>query len=82
MINIEKLTSAALRYPVKIGFKGEMKNYFGYETEKMILVGGAITTEERLIRFTESLAYLMDNGDIMRFGKKIGTIDDIEILDQ
>ena len=44
------------------------------------MVGRAITTEERFEDFTESLCHLFDDGIIRRYGKKIGSFSDIEIL--
>lgn len=74
----------------------EMLRLLGYEPEKdnprirfksglfadieLILVGGAITTQDRYEAFTDSLAHLCDDGRVMRYGEQIGTKDDIEFL--
>jgi len=42
--------------------------------------GGVITTDEAFRNGTLSCAYLYADGDIMRFGKKIGERADIEVL--
>lgn len=54
------------------------RELFGAESDHLVLVLGAITTEARFQRFTESLAHLQQNGDIMRHGVKIGDVTDIK----
>lgn len=51
-----------------------------YESMKLIMVGGAITTQERFDDFTDSLCHLMDTGEIKRYGRIIGSFADIEVL--
>lgn len=53
--------------------------------KEYILVGskteGAIATREQFENFLPGYAHLMENGDIMRFGNVIGTVDDITYLE-
>ena len=51
-----------------------------YEGVKLIMVGGAVTTEERFSNFTDSLCHLFDDGVIRRYGREIGSFADIEVL--
>lgn len=51
-----------------------------YEGRKLIMVSGAITTQERFAKFDISLCHLCENGIIMRKGRKIGTVANIEVL--
>lgn len=46
-----------------------------------IEAGGAIATREQFDSFQESYAHLFSDGEILRFGQKIGTIEDLEFLD-
>jgi hypothetical protein len=50
-----------------------------YEAQ-LIMVGGAITTEERFKNFTDSLCHLFDDGIIRRYSHEIGSFADIEVL--
>ena len=51
-----------------------------YEGLEFIMIGGAITTRDRFILFSGGIAHLFDDGSIKRYGQKIGTFDDIEVL--
>lgn len=51
-----------------------------YEGVQLIMVGGAITTEERFENFTDSLCHLCDDGVIRRYRREIGSFADIEVL--
>lgn len=51
-----------------------------YEGMQLIMVGGAITTEERFENFTNSLCHLYDDGIIRRYNHEIGSFADIEVL--
>lgn len=57
-------------YPIR--FQGEDYLLIGSKTS------GAIATREQYENFQEGFAHLMKNGDVMRYGAKIGTRDDIE----
>lgn len=52
----------------------------GHEVERLILVGGAITTWERFGKLRDSVCHLREDGLIFRYGNVIGTKDDIEIV--
>ena len=54
----------------KIKFQG--KEYF--------LINGAIATKKQYENFLPSYAHLFENGEILRYGKQIGSKDDIEYL--
>lgn len=44
---------------------------------------GPLTTEEEYQLFTPGYAHVMPNGDIMRYGTKIGTKDDLaEVVEE
>ena len=47
---------------------------------QLIMVSGAITTEERFENFTDSLCHLFDDGIIRRYRREIGSFADIEVL--
>ena len=49
-----------------------------FQGREYLMVGDAITTEERFKSATMSYAHLFKNGDIKRYGKIIGKKDDIE----
>jgi hypothetical protein len=51
-----------------------------YEDMKLILVGGAITTQDRFDEFEISLCHLNENGVISRYGQTIGNFSDIEVF--
>jgi len=51
-----------------------------YEGMQLIMVSGAITTEERFENFTDSLCHLFDDGIIRRYRREIGSFADIEVL--
>lgn len=55
-------------------------NLLGYGGWALILVGGAITTMERFDNFDVSLAYLYEDGRIKCFGRVIGSVRDIEVM--
>lgn len=74
-MNQEELIEIANKPNVKIAL-----HLPEYEGMQLIMVGRAITTEERFEDFTESLCHLFDDGIIRRYGKKIGSFSDIEIL--
>jgi hypothetical protein len=42
--------------------------------------GGSITTPEDYSQFLPSYAHLLDSGVIVRYGKKIGTKEDIHVI--
>ena len=53
-----------------------------FKGEAFVLVGddeteGAIATKEQYANGERSFAHLYRNGDILSFGEKIGTVDDI-----
>ena len=56
-----------------------------FQEEELLLIGtkneGEITTEELHKNSLLSIAHLTLGGDILRFGIKLGTIEDIEFLD-
>lgn len=66
------------RIRFKEGTRGA--SIFSDEQDRLILVGGAVTTPGRFARFEESLCHLFDTGEIRRFGAKIGTKDDLEFM--
>ena len=47
---------------------------------KLIMVGGAITTEERFENFADSICHLFDDGIIRRYSSEIGSFANIEVL--
>lgn len=51
-----------------------------YEGMNLIMVGGAITTQERFDNFTESLCHLFEDGIIRRYRREISSFADIEVL--
>ena len=53
-----------------------------YEGQKLILVGGAITTYDLFENhfFEDSLCHLYKDGRILRYGRVIGSFADIEVL--
>lgn len=51
-----------------------------YEGVKLIMVGGAITTQQRFDDFEVSLCHLFEDGIIRRYSREIGTFNDIEVL--
>ena len=51
-----------------------------FQGTQYILVGGAITTEERYKSGTVSFAHLGDDGIIRRYHEEIGTKADLEFL--
>ena len=58
---------------------------FLFGTEIYLLIGdlkngGAIATKEQYENFECSFAYLCPNGMIRRFGRTIGTRDDLKII--
>jgi hypothetical protein len=61
--------------PMKIKFQGREFLLIGNLEE-----GGAIATQEQFDNFEVSYAHLLPNGTIARFGNKIGTREDIEVL--
>ena len=68
---------------LRLSYDREVKIYLHlpeYEGKKFIMIGGAITTRERFILFSEGIAHLFDDGTIKRYGVKIGTFDDIEVF--
>lgn len=66
----------------RVRIVGELDADFGFENDLLILVGGALTTPERFARFHESLAHVMDNGEIKRFGRVIGSVSQLEIVQE
>lgn len=56
-------------------------NIVGYENADLIMVGGAITTQELFDRLIPGLCHLFEDGRILRFGTQIGTVGNIELLD-
>ena len=67
----------------RIRFKTEpLRSLFADEEPSLIIVIGAITTHGRFARFDESLCHLCGDGTIMRYGRVIGSADDIEYLDE
>lgn len=52
-----------------------------YEHDRLILVDCAITTWERFNNFDDSVCHMMNDGRILRYGRQIGTRDDIEIAE-
>lgn len=74
-MNQEELIEIANKQNVKIAL-----HLPEYEGMQLIMVGRAITTEERFEDFTESLCHLFSDGIIRRYGKEIGSFFDIEIL--
>ena len=46
----------------------------------LVADAGAITTLDRLGHLDQSLAHLFKNGVIMRYGAKIGTMEDLEVV--
>jgi hypothetical protein len=53
---------------------------FSEEAPHLIIVCGAITTTGIYARFGESLCHLSEDGVIRRYGREIGTAEDIEYL--
>lgn len=51
-----------------------------YEGMKLIMVGGAICTQEMYDNFTESFCHLVNDGQIWRYHRVIGSFSDIEVL--
>jgi hypothetical protein len=66
------------RIRFKSGTRGQAM--FAEEAPHLIIVGGAITTTGRFHRFDESLCHLSADGIIRRYGREIGTAEDIEHL--
>ena len=54
---------------------------FADEQDRMILVENAITTLGRFGRFDDSLCHLYPDGVIRRYGRIIGSRDDLVFLD-
>lgn len=52
----------------------------GIDRTDLIMVGGAITTKEGYENFKESICHLFNDGKIRRYGRVIGTIDDIVVI--
>lgn len=78
---LKRLRDAIDRY-----FDTNIKEYrISLYGKEYLLVGskteGAIATREQFENFLPGYAHLMENGDIMRFGNVIGTIDDITYLE-
>jgi hypothetical protein len=74
-MGIQELIQMSLEREVKVSL--HLPEYEGLE---FIMIGGAITTKARLILFSDGVAHLFDDGTIKRYGQKIGTFDDIEVL--
>ena len=53
---------------------------FTDEQDRLILVGGAVTTRGRFARFDESLCHVCDDNVIRRNGRVIGTRADFILL--
>lgn len=53
-----------------------------YEGQKLLLVGGAVTTHDLFENhfFEDSLCHLYKDGRILRYGRVIGSFSDIEVL--
>lgn len=66
----------------KITVTEELSKRFGFESNDLIMIYGAITTSERFSRFTESLCHLCEDGNIRRFGAIIGSSEDIELKER
>lgn len=59
----------------KVLFRGQEFLFIG-----SIENGGAIVTLGPFANFENSYAHLMPNGEILRHGQKIGSVDDLEFL--
>ena len=53
-----------------------------FEGKEMLLIGGAIATQEQFENFEPSYAHLFPDGVIRRYGEEIGLESDIEYLDK
>lgn len=65
----------------KIKLTGKLEGVFGFESDDLLIIYGAITTPERFARFTESLCHLSTDGNIRRYGRVIGTFENIETVE-
>ena len=74
-MNLQELLELADNQNVKISL-----HLPEYEGMQLIMVCGAITTQERFDDFEESLCHLFDDGVIRRYGSEVGTFADIEVL--
>ncbi len=69
----------------RIRLTGDLANYFGPDSEHLVLVCDAITTEDRFENHWEedSLAHaFFRDGVIMRYQQVIGHTDQIEYIDE
>jgi len=69
----------------RIRLTGDLTNYFGPDSDALILVGDAITTEHRFKNhyWEDSLAHaFFGEGVIMRYESVIGQTDQIEYIDE
>ena len=56
-----------------------------FQEKQFLLIGdrtGPICTREQYENFEESFAHLFEDGRIRRHGQEIGTIDDIEFIEE
>lgn len=66
---------------IKIKLHGKLKEALGDMDDLFIvdgMAGGPIVTEEQYKALTASTAALRKNGDVMRCGRIIGSVSDIE----
>lgn len=53
-----------------------------YKGEELLCIEGAICTEEQFMSFQPSIAHLFENGDILNYGEVIGSVNEIEFLEE
>lgn len=51
-----------------------------FKGDDFLMLSGAICTQEQWDDLDISYAHLMEDGSVKRFGRKIGTVDDIVVL--
>jgi len=76
-MDTEELIDLAYNTDVKI--KLNIPDYM--DRDDLIMIGGAITTQELFDNLITGICHLFEDGRILRYGCEIGTINDIQLLD-